>query len=432
MLDARLEALRTAVDDADATACQDIKGASKDLERIGDAFGSSQELRMSNAQRLVEFLHHGNTQIRQIGNGFSHRICRVAILIFWSQAAENLVGYSSTQPEIFKTGQLTPVKDLKLLIKDYPVEPSPNPISKNALTILINLSGDAEVLKFLAEDNAFLESLLLRISSDKEANANEMCMLIANMAKSDSLTSLLTLRRDVPKSLSTSSNAMDQLMDCFVKGAEGNYNKHADYDYLPYFFADIAKHSKGRTYFTTPRKDDADIIPLSKLIVFTEHKSAIRRRGVASTIKNTCFLIASHPTLLSREAEGVNILPYLLLPLMGPEDYSDEDTEGMLEECQLLPPDKEREKDASIIVTHLETLLLLTTTRGGREVLRNIKVYPIVRELHSKVEHEGVREGVDRLVQVLMRDEAEREEGGSGQGKAEEDEDEDEQIVEVL
>jgi hypothetical protein len=37
--------------------------------------------------------------------------------------------------------------------------------------------------------------------------------------------------------------------------------------------------------------------------------------------------------------------------------------------------------------------------------LREIKVYPIVRETHLHVEDEEVREACERLVQVLMRDE---------------------------
>ena len=37
--------------------------------------------------------------------------------------------------------------------------------------------------------------------------------------------------------------------------------------------------------------------------------------------------------------------------------------------------------------------------------MREVKVYPIVRELHLQVEDEGVREGCDRLVQVVMRGE---------------------------
>jgi hypothetical protein len=66
-------------------------------------------------------------------------------------------------------------------------------------------------------------------------------MLLANMAKDDSLQRVLELKRAVPQELSKSEWAMDQLMDCFVKGAEGAYNKNADYDYLSYFFADLAK-----------------------------------------------------------------------------------------------------------------------------------------------------------------------------------------------
>ncbi len=66
-------------------------------------------------------------------------------------------------------------------------------------------------------------------------------MLLANLAKSDDIRRILTLTRGAPKPLSSSSNTIDQLMDCFVRGASGAYNKAADYDYLAYFFADIAK-----------------------------------------------------------------------------------------------------------------------------------------------------------------------------------------------
>jgi hypothetical protein len=37
------------------------------------------------------------------------------------KAADELVGYSTSQHALFKTGQLTPIKDLKLLVKDYAV-----------------------------------------------------------------------------------------------------------------------------------------------------------------------------------------------------------------------------------------------------------------------------------------------------------------------
>ncbi len=44
------------------------------------------------------------------------------------------------------------------------------------------------------------------------------------------------------------------------------------------------KFTEGRKYFVTPQAYD-NVIPLSKLVVFTEHQSEIRRRGVAYTMK---------------------------------------------------------------------------------------------------------------------------------------------------
>jgi hypothetical protein len=66
-------------------------------------------------------------------------------------------------------------------------------------------------------------------------------MLLANLAKSDELLKILKIQRQIPQALSTSQYAIDQIMDCFVKGAEGSYNKDADFDYLSYFFADLSK-----------------------------------------------------------------------------------------------------------------------------------------------------------------------------------------------
>ncbi|KAI1945735.1 Protein hgh1 [Ophidiomyces ophidiicola] len=330
-------------------------------------------------EELVEFLHHGNTQIRQI-------------------ACEHLVGYSISQPSLFKQQQLLPIRDLKLLARDY------SPIAKNALTMLVNLSGDDEILKQLAEDDAFLETILAKVTNAKEPNANELTMLLANMAKSDSLKRIISLTRTVPTGVSNSSKAMDQLMDCFVNGNEGGLNKSSEtnYDYLAYFFADISKYEEGRAYFVTQQEYDS-VIPITKLTVFTEHHSNIRRKGVASTIKNVAFEIPAHSDLLSESR--INLLPYILLPIAGPEEFDDDESASMLPDLQLLPPDKQRDSDNEILVTLLETLLLLTTTLEGRKKMRDVQVYPLIRECHLHVEDEDVREGCDRLVQVLMRDE---------------------------
>lgn len=103
----------------------------------------------------------------------------------------------------------------------------------------------------------------------------------------------------------------------------------------------------------------------------------------------------------------------------------------MLPDLQLLPPDKQRESDADILVTHLESLTLLTTTREGRDRLRDVQVYPIIREVHSHVQNEKVGDAVERLVNVLMRDETDNGDGAQS-GALVKARDEDREIEEVL
>ena len=81
-------------------------------------------------------------------------------------------------------------------------------------------------------------------------------MLLANMAKSDSMIARLqSLRRRQQQAavvvapgaaaaaapLTSSEMALDQLIELFNKGANGGYNPAADYDYLGYVFADMVK-----------------------------------------------------------------------------------------------------------------------------------------------------------------------------------------------
>lgn len=256
-------------------------------------------------------------------------------------------------------------------------------------------------------------------------------MLLANLAKWDALKRVLDRKQRCPEGLSSDDLVLNQLLDLFVKGADQSYNKHADFDYLAYLFADLAKHAEVRRYFIEKQAYDG-VVPLTKLKVFTEHKSEVRRKGVASTIKNVAFDVPSHPSFLAEDE--INILPYILLPITGGEEYDDDDTMGMLPDLQLLPPDKQRDPDHNIIQTHVETLTLLTSTREGRDLMREVKVYPIIRETHARVDNEGVQEACDRLVQVLMRDEEEDagKTEGAARGKFEDvSDDDDDQIVEV-
>ncbi|KAI1877163.1 uncharacterized protein JN550_001235 [Neoarthrinium moseri] len=362
-------------------------------------------------EELVGFIANPNPQIRLL-------------------ATENLVPYSTSEPSIFKVENLQPVKNLKLLVKDHPK------IAEHVVTILVNLSADRDVLECLATDDKFLDTILGYVIQPTEPNANLLSMLLANLAKWDAFKSVLSKKQEPPKELASGDLVLNQLLDLFVKGAEGTYNKTADFDHLSYLFADLTKHAEIRHHFVT-KQDYDGVIPIAKLKVFTEHKSEVRRKGVASTLKNVAFDVPSHAAFLAEDE--INILPYILLPLTGNEEYDEEETMAMLPDLQLLPPDKERESDPNIIQTHLETLMLLSSRREARDYMREVKVYPIIRETHLRVNDKDVKDTCERLVNVLMRDE----EDSSGKARVEEVghaeetrgadgvDDEDDQIVEV-
>lgn len=149
--------------------------------------------------------------------------------------------------------------------------------------------------------------------------------------------------------------------------------------------------------------------------------------------RNCAFVQEAHPLLLS--SGKVNFLPYILLPLCGPEEFDLEEQEKFPDELQLLPPDKQREGDSKIRLMLVETLILLCATRQGREELRNKGVYEIVKVTHKVEPDDEVRVAIERLVNLLMRGEPEEEKiqeiNGNGASQAQQDEDEDAMVQEV-
>ncbi|OSX64123.1 hypothetical protein POSPLADRAFT_1045243 [Postia placenta MAD-698-R-SB12] len=233
-----------------------------------------------------------------------------------------------------------------------------------------------------------------------------------------------------PSAEPRSVEALPLLLDAFIQGAAADEiedkdkrPRKANLHFLSSVFANLTTAPVGRMFFLTPRtsdplKADGDLeYPLTKLLVFTEHKDTIRRGGVASTLKNCAFYVQSHRALLLPESErvavspstveasGMEILPYLLLPLAGPEEFDLEDQELLPPALQFLPPTKRRESDPVLRLTHVETLLLLCTTRWAREYLRKNGVYEIVRALHENEQVDKISEHIERLVNFLKRDE---------------------------
>ncbi|KAM3838559.1 protein HGH1 homolog [Vipera latastei] len=144
---------------------------------------------------------------------------------------------------------------------------------------------------------------------------------------------------------------------------------------------------------------------VQRLLPFTQDAgSAVRRRGVAGTLRNCCFDSRHHEWLMS---EQVDLLPFLLLPLAGPEELPEDEMERLPLDLQYLPADKQREPEADIRKMLLETLLLLTATKPGRLLVREKGTYFVLRELHKWEGDRGVRAACEKLIQVLIGDEPE-------------------------
>ncbi|CCG84558.1 protein of unknown function [Taphrina deformans PYCC 5710] len=327
--------------------------------------------------------------------------------ILKSGQLRQLVPYSTRgnpRISIFKSDQFRPITDLRILILDEPKT------AHDSITILINLSQDPLIRNKLV-DEIFLNMLLAIIVNKENGLADLACMLLSNLAKSESIKRLLTMTRKSSITECESDGVMNQLLDVYVRGSGKQLNPHANYDFLTNLFSDLTRFPEGRTYFLTTQPYDS-LVPLSKLVVFTEVTSQIRRTGVASVIKNCCFETARHGTLL--DEQGLNLLVYLQSPLCGPDGgssdggdgFSDEERDGMFEELQFLDDAKARESDEFTVTIILDALLLLCSTRSGREHLRQRQTYPIIRQLHlAKGESEEIGECCDKLVNMLMRDE---------------------------
>ncbi|KAG5363549.1 Protein HGH1-like protein [Yarrowia sp. B02] len=359
----------------------------------------------SEFQELIQFLHSDHPAVKQV-------------------ALQSLKGYSTGHAEQFKANDYQGVKDLVATV----MLGTPRVNVENALTILINLCDDRDILDMLASNSMFVAMIACEICDLENKQADLCCMLLANLAKDDHIVSIFDATKKLKnEEVFKSEKLIDSLMDCFVKGATGKLNLFSNYDYLAFFFADLSRFRRGRDYFVTEQPYDG-LFPIQKLLPFTEFvDSRIRREGVASTIKNSLFDTDKHSKFVLDPE--INLLPFLMLPLAGPEDLEDpEEIFDLPEELQLLTPDKRREEDLDIMCTHLESLLLLTTSREMREYLRTKSVYPIVRELHKNHQDETIQERCDRVVQMLMRDEP-KEEGDDAKVK---EIDSDDEVVEVL
>ncbi|KAI8828918.1 hypothetical protein BJ741DRAFT_653356 [Chytriomyces cf. hyalinus JEL632] len=364
-------------------------------------------------------------------------------------AAENCAGISKStdlQP-LFGLNDGAAVKKLMEMIGDHPM------IAHDAVTAMVNLSTNKDLIKHFNND-AFIASLVLSIIMPGSFLADLCCMLLNNLTKEEEIAlklvpevdekeeeekfklrmnpSLLAERladatlTEGEKSESTSKKQrrrtpyLDNLLEVFVPVSEtvqasSSSSDYVDeqpkakptYNFLAGVFANVSMAPGGAKALRS-RSNVDNVIRLAKLLPFINHEGgwdSIRRGGCMSAVKNCCFDVQDETTgglLLSAE---LNLVPYILLPLCGPNDFDDEDIDSLPEDLQLLEPTKTREPVVHFRLILVEVILLLTSSRPGRHHLRDLKVYNVVRALHLGEKDEEVIDRIERIVTMVMGDE---------------------------
>ncbi|KAI9175811.1 Protein hgh1 [Blastocladiella emersonii ATCC 22665] len=148
---------------------------------------------------------------------------------------------------------------------------------------------------------------------------------------------------------------------------------------------------------------------LSKILCFTDHPELIRRGGVISALKNVTFDLRAHGDLL--DAKHPNYVLHPLLTPLAPADLADslleteDDLDTVPDWLLSLPTDHFVEPVVDLRQPLLEALLVLATTRRGRDALRAAGTYLVVRAYHQAEDHVPCRLVAERLVDMLMREE---------------------------
>ncbi|CAL8336793.1 unnamed protein product [Merluccius merluccius] len=280
--------------------------------------------------------------------------------------------------------------DLLVAVSSLTCDPSVA-IAKDSYHILINASADETLHQVLVNQANVLPGLLKNIQDPEFMFSDQICTVLSNLTRHR--PTCLT----VAKVLHQQEVSVAQLVDMFC--TEG-FNKMASLHYLGPLLSNLSQLPDIRTLILEPHR-----CVVQRLLPYLSYEaSATRRGGVIGTLRNCCFDYTCHDWLLG---DDVDVLPFLLLPLAGPEELSEEENEGLPVDLQYLPEDKTREQDPDIRKMLLETLLLLTATKSGRQTLKKKNVYPIMREFHCWEQEAHVISACEKLVQVLIGDEPE-------------------------
>ncbi|XP_004600008.2 protein HGH1 homolog [Ochotona princeps] len=306
-------------------------------------------------------------------------------------AARHVLALTGSEPgRALLAGQA----ELMRALAELAAAPAPAP-ARDASRALVNLAADPSLhALLLAADPGLPARLLGRALDPQWPWADEAAAVLANLSRESApcATLLEALTGAAPE-----GSGLERVVRALCTPG---YNARAPLHYLGPLLSNLSQRPAARSFLLDP-----DRCVVQRLLPLTQHPdSSVRRGGVVGTLRNCCFEHRHHKWLLGPE---VDILPFLLLPLAGPEEFSEEEMDRLPVDLQYLPADKQREPDADIRKMLIEAVMLLTATAAGRQQVRDLGTYLVLRELHSWEPEPDVKVACEKLIQVLIGDEPE-------------------------
>ncbi|KAJ8313110.1 hypothetical protein KUTeg_010483, partial [Tegillarca granosa] len=273
-------------------------------------------------------------------------------------------------------------------------EDTDDKIQRLAYNTLINVAAVEEnCFKILKFPNIAVTWLAYSLDPTFEL-ADSTCELMSNLTRPEMCAANVAVQVLQHRDKVSVKKMVDAL--CNV-----SYNSKAKLHYLSPILQNLSQVSAIRREIMVK-----DQYVIQKILPFIEFKeSFIRRSGAVGILKNCCFDTGYHEWLLS---EKVDLLPRLLLPLAGPEEFDDDDMERLPDDLQYLPPDKQREPDPDIRKMLIEAVFKLCTTKAGRKFVKDKNTYVIMREYHKWETVTSNETAMMNLIDILIQDEPEK------------------------
>ncbi|XP_046976237.1 protein HGH1 homolog [Vanessa cardui] len=267
-------------------------------------------------------------------------------------------------------------------------------INKNALLLLVNITanptGAAEIIKYKPSYKNVIEIFIGYVLDQQKKDADAVCMILSNITRQENI---------LEECINSFMPHINELLNVFVNL---DYNKKGSkLHYLGPMFSNLSCSPRIRKWLT----EENPYVPLLKLLPFCNYEeSVIRKGGAIGTLRNLSFDTKYHDFPLSNELE---LLTYLLSPLMGNEDYPDDEMDKLPIALQYLPKEKQRDADVDIRKMIIETLNQLCAQRKGREILRDNGVYYVLREYHKWEKDPNLLLACENVVDILIQKEDE-------------------------